>query len=88
MTRLFSPEALLRIFAAHVYLGRVDGQLVYGFENAARAYFGKEELDEKEAALLAGMLRSPSYYSPLKHPERALARRDFVLARMHRQTAR
>ncbi|MCX7045779.1 MAG: penicillin-binding protein 1C [Candidatus Sumerlaeota bacterium] len=60
------------------------GQNLTGCEAAARRYFGKPalELTLPEAALLAGMPRSPSALSPYKYPERALERRNHVLDRM------
>ena len=56
-----------------------------GIGAAARAWFGCDarELDPAEAALLAGMLRSPGSLDPARHPEASRARRDEVLARMH-----
>nr|WP_164707990.1 transglycosylase domain-containing protein [Paraburkholderia phosphatilytica] len=56
----------------------------YGVEMAARTYFGKsaDELDILESATLTGMLKGNSYYNPVINPERALARRNTVLAQM------
>lgn len=56
----------------------------YGVEMAARTYFGKsaDELDILEAATLTGMLKGNSYYNPVINPERALQRRNTVLAQM------
>jgi len=60
------------------------GSGVYGVEAAARHYFSTSaaKLTLPQAALLAGVVRSPSAYDPTLHPERAKARRDTVLARM------
>lgn len=57
---------------------------VYGAENAAHHYFGKNasQLSISEGALLVGLIRGPSYFSPFKHPDRALARRNDVLDAM------
>ena len=57
----------------------------YGFEAASEYYFGKPvgKLNVQEAALLAGLIRGPSY-SPILHPQRALARRNLVLELMAR----
>jgi penicillin-binding protein 1A len=57
---------------------------VYGIEMASRYYFSKPaaELARHEAALLVGIPRRPSAYSPIKNPERALLRRNWVLDRM------
>jgi penicillin-binding protein 1A len=55
----------------------------YGFEAASEYYFGKPvgKLNVQEAALLAGLIRGPSY-SPVLHPQRSLARRNLVLELM------
>jgi membrane peptidoglycan carboxypeptidase len=59
-----------------------DGQ--YGVATAAQHFFNKsaKDLTLPEAALLAGMIQSPSYYDPVDYPEAALKRRNVVLARM------
>lgn len=56
----------------------------YGVEMAARTYFGKsaDQLDILESATLTGMLKGNSYYNPVLNPERALERRNTVLAQM------
>jgi penicillin-binding protein 1A len=56
----------------------------YGIEMAARTYFDKtaDQLDVLEAATLVGMLKGTSYYNPVLNPERALQRRNLVLAQM------
>jgi penicillin-binding protein 1A len=56
----------------------------FGIEMAARTYFDKSaaRLDVLESATLIGMLKGTSYYNPVTNPERALARRNFVLAQM------
>jgi penicillin-binding protein 1B len=75
---------ILQGYLNGIYLGGAGGIQYYGIGSAARAYFGKDatELSLEEAALIAGMIRSPAYYSPLAHAERALQRRDAVLRRM------
>ena len=56
----------------------------YGIEMAARTYFDTSaaELDELQSATLVGMLKGNSYYNPVINPERALQRRNLVLAQM------
>ncbi len=56
----------------------------YGIEMAARTYFGKSaaELDVLEAATLVGMLKGTYYYNPVRHPERAVNRRNVALSQM------
>jgi membrane peptidoglycan carboxypeptidase len=60
------------------------GQQAYGVEAASRRYFSKsaKDLDLEEAALLAGIVQSPSRYDPVNDPEEATKRRDVVLQRM------
>jgi len=56
----------------------------FGIEMAARTYFDKPagKLDVQQSATLIGMLKGNSYYNPVINPERALARRNTVLAQM------
>lgn len=63
------------------------GNGAYGVESAAREYFGVHagDLDLSQAALLAGMLRSPARYDPRRHPEAATGRRDVVVGLMRDQ---
>jgi len=60
------------------------GEGAYGIETAANHYFGKpaSELTLSESALLAGIIQSPSRYSPSSNPEAARGRRDIVLGKM------
>ncbi|MFZ2218496.1 MAG: transglycosylase domain-containing protein [Rhodoferax sp.] len=56
----------------------------FGIELAARTYFDKsaDKLDVLESATLIGMLKGTSYYNPVQNPERAVRRRNLVLAQM------
>jgi penicillin-binding protein 1C len=68
------------------YLNRTSfGPGLRGIEAASRVYFDKaaSELSTAEAALLVGVARGPAVYDPVRRPERARARRDWVLRRMH-----
>ena len=69
-----------------MYLNRIPyGSTAYGIESASELYFGKsaKELDLAESALLAGLLASPTFYSPFgAHPEYAKERQAMVLKRM------
>jgi len=78
----YSKNEILEMYLNQVYLG--NG--AYGISQAARIYFAKNvpELTLAESAMIAGLIRSPMYYSPLKHPERARERRNVVLKRMYR----
>lgn len=78
--RLYSKDQILQM-----YLNQVPyGGSAYGIEEAAKTYFGKsaKDLTLDEAALLAGLTRAPSIYSPYVNPERAEGRRNDVLKRM------
>ena len=61
------------------------GDLAYGVEAAARHYFSvsASKLNLGQAALLAGLVQNPGTTDPIHHPEKAQARRDVVLDRMH-----
>ena len=76
----YSKNEILQMYLNKVYFG--DG--FYGVEAAARGYFGKSasDLTVDEAALLAGLIQSPSAYAPTGNLERALARRAVVLQTM------
>jgi penicillin-binding protein 1A len=76
----WSKEKILASYLNQVYYGN----LAYGIEAAAQTYFSKtsRELDLRQSALLAGLTQAPSAYDPLVAPERALARRNEVLAAM------
>ncbi len=60
------------------------GSGAYGVESASRLYFGKNvsELNLEEAALITGIFRGPSLYSPYNNPNLTLRRRNFVLGRL------
>jgi penicillin-binding protein 1A len=75
-----SKAEILETYLNSIYLGRG----AYGIELAARTYFGKPAaaLTLAEGAMLAGLTKGPSYYSPDKHPDRAQERLAYVLARM------
>jgi penicillin-binding protein 1A len=90
----WTKEDVLRAYLNTIYFG--NG--AYGVEAAARIYFGSthgcgtdsstrcaQTLEPHEAALLAGIIASPSGYDPVRHPEGARARRELVLQRMLEQ---
>ncbi|MGY6532722.1 transglycosylase domain-containing protein [Glycocaulis sp.] len=73
----FSKDEILALYLNRVYFGAG----AWGAENASRRYFGKgvHELDIGEAALLAGLLKAPSRYSPANDTTRAAVRATVVL---------
>jgi penicillin-binding protein 1A len=76
----YTKREILSLYLNQIYFG--SG--AYGVEAAAKIYFGKtiKDLNIAECALLAGLPRSPKYYSPFKSPASALGRRAYVLNRM------
>lgn len=79
-----SKNEILERYLNEVYLGQEGSVGIHGVAEAARSFFGKsvERLSMGESALLAGIIRAPSYYAPQRHPQRAKERRDLVLSRM------
>ena len=80
----FTKPQLMNAYINEIYLGQDGGRAIHGFGLASRFYFGKplDELRLPEVALLVGIVRGPSYYNPRTQAGRALARRNFVLARL------
>ena len=79
----YTKDEVLALYLNHAYYGN----LAYGVEAAARAYFGKSvsELDLAECALLAGLPQAPALYDPLNYPEAARRRQAVVLDLMAKQ---
>jgi penicillin-binding protein 1A len=76
---------LVRKEILHIYLNQIYlGEGAYGVEAASRVYFGKssKNLSIAECAMIAGLIRSPSRFSPKRDMSRALERRNYVLLRM------
>ena len=75
---------ILEAYLNEIYLGHAGPVQFVGLGAASEGYFGKapEQLSLAEAALLAGVIRSPGSYDPRDCPGPARARRDWVLARM------
>jgi len=77
----YTKSQILELYLNKVYFG--DG--LYGVEAASRGYFGKSahDLSIPEAAMLAGLVKSPSTYAPTVKMDRAVQRRNVVLQVMH-----
>lgn len=75
-----TKEEILNLYLNHIYLGHGT----YGVEAAAQGYFGKSAryLTLPEAAVLAGLPKAPSAYSPFTHFDKARQRQAYVLERM------
>ena len=80
LENLYTKQEILEMYLNKVYFG--DG--LHGVEAAARGYFGKPaaDLQVDEAALVAGLIQSPSSYAPTVNLDRAIARRNTVLQAM------
>lgn len=78
--KYLNKDEILHLYLNQIYLGHGT----YGIESASLIYFGKSarELKLHEAALLAGLPKAPSNYSPFLHYERAKQRQVYVLGRM------
>jgi penicillin-binding protein 1A len=78
--RRFTKPQIFTMYANQIYLGHG----VYGFEAGAQYYFNKhaKQLTVEEAATLAALPKSPTDYSPISHPDKAIARRNLVINAM------
>ena len=78
----YSKDQILEQYLNIIYFGNN----CYGIESASNYYFSKsaKDLAVEEAALLAGLIKSPAKYSPIKNYDNALARRNLVLSEMNK----
>jgi penicillin-binding protein 1A len=78
--RHFTKQQIFTLYANQIYLGRGT----YGFEAGSEYYFSKHarDLTLPEAAVLAALPKGPEEFSPVRHPDRALKRRNLVLQEM------
>lgn len=81
MERAFTKEHILELYLNEIYLGKSS----YGVAAAALNYFNKalDELTLGEAAFLAALPKAPNNYDPVRKKDAAIARRNWVLERMH-----
>ena len=79
----YSKDEIIELYLNRVYFGAG----AYGIDAAARTYYNKSAraLTIAEAAVLAGVLKAPSYYSPKRNPDKAEARAQTVLMAMNRE---
>jgi penicillin-binding protein 1B len=79
-----TKDEILELYLNDVYLGHRGSFALHGVAEASKIYFGKDvrNLTLSEAALIAGIIQSPSNHSPFNNPERARDRRNVVLSAM------
>src|SRR5215831_3198706 len=84
--RRLSKEDIFALYCNELFLGQRGVVAVRGVDQAAHVYFGKQlqDLTLSEAATIAGMIQSPTRYSPVRQTEAARARRNLVLGTMLR----
>ncbi len=82
LERNYTKEEILAM-----YLNTVEfGSQAFGIKSAARTFFDKspDSLNLEEAAVLVGLLKAPTWYSPIRNPERSKKRRNVVLTQMYK----
>ncbi len=81
----YDKNTILETFMNEVFIAQDGDRAIHGFGLASQYFFGKpmRELDIASQALLIGMLKAPSSYHPIRHPERATTRRNLVLQLAH-----
>ncbi|MFC7372841.1 transglycosylase domain-containing protein [Fictibacillus iocasae] len=82
LERKYTKDKILEMYLNQIYFGHG----AYGIQSAAKTYFNKkaEDLTVAEGALLAGLPKAPSHYSPIKHPDASKQRRDLVIDLMEK----
>ncbi len=80
--KMYSKDEILELYLNVIYFGNN----CYGIESASNYYFSKpaKELNVEEASTLAGMIKSPAKYSPIKNYDNCLKRRNLVLSEMNK----
>jgi len=80
----YDKNYILERYMNTVYLAQQGSMAIHGFASASQFYFDKkvEDLDLREMATLVALLKGPSYYHPVRHPDRLNKRVDMILS-MH-----
>ena len=80
----WTKQKIFETYVNQVFLGRHAAYNIRGFGEASRVFFGKplRDITLPQAALLAGMVQRPTYFNPIRYPQRAKERRDLVLSLM------
>jgi len=82
----YDKNYILERYMNTVYLAQQGSIAIHGFASASQFYFDKkvEDLDLREMATLVALLKGPSYYHPVRHPDRLNKRVDMILS-MHKK---
>ncbi|WP_410985655.1 transglycosylase domain-containing protein [Bacillus cereus] len=81
--RTFTKNEILKLYVSNIYYG--EG--AWGIEKASQLYFGKKvnQLTLSESAMMAAVVKAPSYYSPAQNYDKAVERRNIVLKLMEKE---
>jgi penicillin-binding protein 1A len=84
LERRYTKQEILTMYLNTVDFGAYN---TYGIKSAAHTYFNEtpDKLTPDQAAVLVGMVKGPGLYSPIRHPDRALSRRNLILGLMEEQ---
>ncbi len=84
MEARYDKGTILEAYLNQVDLGQRGSQAIHGVAAGAEFWFGRnlDDLSTEQVALLVGLVKGPSWYNPRRNPERALERRNLVLAKM------
>ena len=85
----YSKDEILEAYLNEIYVGQEGARAIHGFGLASNYYFAQpiQELKLHQVALLAGLVKGPSYYDPRRNPERSKRRRDLVLKVLNEQNS-
>ncbi len=80
----FSKDEILKAYINEVFLGQDGNRAIHGFALASQYYFHRniKDLAPEQIAMLVGMVKGPTYYSPHRNPKNCLKRRKIVLQQM------
>ena len=80
----YSKQEILQAYLNDINISQAGNRAIHGFALGSQHFYGRplQELDLSELALLAGIIKGPSYYNPIRNPERAIQRRNVVLKTM------
>ncbi|MDM5186997.1 transglycosylase domain-containing protein [Bacillus sp. DX4.1] len=81
--RTYTKDEIVKLYVSNIYYG--EG--AWGIKKAAQLYFGKKvnQLTLSESAMMAAVVKAPSYYSPVQNYDKAVERRNVVLKLMERE---